>query len=319
VDDGYILGKRPEILKFFAQLRATSMKITTEESTNDYLSCEVKFNKTGNRAWLGQPHLIKKLEKTFGEEVSHMKTYKTPGTPGQGITRPREGDVTLPAERQARFQSGTGMLLYLIKHSRPDIANAVRELTKVMDKAVERDMQEMFRIIKHVLDTKHLGLKICPKTTNKLIWNIILWPDSDWGGDKDNRLSVSGMALFVCGVLVAWRSKQQKSVAMSSSEAELYAASEAVKEVIFIMQVLISVGIPVETPVIVRVDNMGAIFMAENASSSIRTRHIDIRWHFTRNLTKDKVISTVSYTDDCLPVALYRDIYSGFCFIHSLS
>ena len=56
----------------------------------------------------------------------------------------------------------------------------------------------MFRIIKHVLDTKHLGLKICPKVTNKLIWNIILWSDSDWGGDKDNRLSVSGMALFVC-------------------------------------------------------------------------------------------------------------------------
>ncbi len=79
-------------------------------------------------------------------------------------------------------------------------------------------------------------------------------------------------------------------MALSNSEAELYAEREAVKEVIFIMQVLISVGIPVETPVIVRVDNMGAIFMAENASSSIRTRHIDICWHFTRNLTKDKVI-----------------------------
>jgi len=168
VDDGYILGKRPEILKFFAQLRATSMKITTEESTNDYLSCEVKVNKAGNRAWLGQPHLVKKLEKTFGEEVSHMETYKTPGTPGQGITRPKEGDMMLPAERQARFQSGTGMLLYLIKHSRPDIANAFRELTKVMDKAVEKDMQEMFRIIKHVLDTKHWGLKICPKTTTMM-------------------------------------------------------------------------------------------------------------------------------------------------------
>ena len=48
-----------------------------------------------------------------------------------------------------------------------------------------------------------------------------------------------------------------------------------------------------ETPVTVRVDNMGAIFMAENASSSSRTRHIDIRWHFTRNLTKDKVIEII--------------------------
>ena len=222
-----------------------------------------------------------------------MKVYKTPGTPGKSITRPKEDDVTLPEEKQFTFQSGTGMLLYLVKHSRPDISNAVRELTKVMDRATDRDMQEMLRITKHVLDTKDLGLKIEPKIKDKFIWNMVMWSDSDWGGDKDNRLSVSGMALFVCGVLVAWRSKQQKSVALSSSEAELVAASEAVKEVVFVMQVLNSVGIPVETPVIVRVDNMGAIFMAENASSSIRTRHIDIKWHFTRNLTKDKIIKIV--------------------------
>ncbi len=293
VDDGYVLGKKPEILKFFEQLRAAKIKITTEESTNDYLSCEVKFNKAGTKAWLGQPHLIKKLEKTYGEQVNSMKTYKTPGTPGVSITRPKEDDKLLPEEAQHNFQSGTGMLLYLVKHSRPDISNAVRELTKVMDKATDKNLQEMLRIVKHVLDTKELRLRKEPKANNKLIWSMIMWSDSDWGGDKYNRLSVSGMALFVCGVLVAWRSKQQKTVALSSSEAELVAASEAVKEIVFVMQVLNSIGIPVETPVIVRVDNMGAIFMAENASSSIRTRHIDIKWHFTRNLTKDKIIKII--------------------------
>ena len=71
------------------------------------------------------------------------------------------------------------------------------------------------------------------------------------------------------------------------------AMSEAVKEILFILQVLNSVGVAVETPVIVRVDNMGAIFLAENPNSSSRMRHIDIRWHFTRNLTKDKVIFIV--------------------------
>ncbi len=132
VDDGYVLGKKPEINKFFEQLRAEGIKITTEESTDDYLSCEVKFNRSGTKAWLGQPHLIKKLEKTYGDQVKALKTYSTPGTPGQSITRPKEDDVTLLEEEQRNFQSGTGMLLYLVKHSRPDISNAVRELTKVM-------------------------------------------------------------------------------------------------------------------------------------------------------------------------------------------
>ena len=79
----------------------------------------------------------------------------------------------------------------------------MRELTKVMDRANDRHYQEMLRIEKYVLDTKTLGLRLEPKVKNKLVWNIIMWSDSDWGTDKDNRKSISGMVLFVNGVLVA--------------------------------------------------------------------------------------------------------------------
>ena len=89
---------------------------------------------------------------------------------------------------------------------------------------------------------------------------------------------------------MAWRSKQQKSVALSSSEAEFIAASEAVKDVLFVVQVLESIGLAVEKPVVVRVDNMGAVFLSENNTSSARTRHIDMRWHFVRELVEDKVV-----------------------------
>ena len=81
----------------------------------------MKFSNDGKRGWLGQPHLIKSLEKSFGEEVKHMKTYQTPGTPGYSITRPKEEDENLSSEDQSVFRSGTGKLLYLVKHSRPDI------------------------------------------------------------------------------------------------------------------------------------------------------------------------------------------------------
>jgi hypothetical protein len=99
--------------------------------------------------------------------------------------------------------------------------------------------------------------------------------------------------MFLCGVPIVWRSKQQKSVALSSSEAEFVAASEAVKEIIFVLQVLESMNIKVKTPVTVRVDNMGAIFMTENSSSGTRTRHIDTRWHFVRELVEGKVVEII--------------------------
>jgi ribosomal protein L7Ae-like RNA K-turn-binding protein len=74
--------------------------------------------------------------------------------------------------------------------------------------------------------------------------------------------------------------------------------SEAVKEILFVIQILESMGIKVQSPVTVRVDNMGAIFMAENTSSSSRTRHIDTRWHFVRELVEDKKIEIVFVRTD---------------------
>jgi hypothetical protein len=139
-----------------------------------------------------------------------------------------------------------------------------------------------------------MGLKLEPKLRgDNLKWMLVLFSDSDWAGDRDNRRSVSGFIMFLCGVPIIWRSKQQATVALSSSEAEFVAMGEAVKEILFVIQVLESMQIEVESPVTVRVDNMGAIFMAENSSSSSRTRHIDIKWHFVNDLVSDKKIEIV--------------------------
>ena len=81
-----------------------------------------------------------------------------------------------------------------------------------------------------------------------------------------------------------WRSKQQGIVALSSSEAEYISLSDAVKEIVFVVQILESMGIKIETPIKVNVDNMGAIFMSQNASTHSRTRHVDVRYHFVREL-----------------------------------
>ena len=74
---------------------------------------------------------MKKIEKTFEEEIKGMRKYQTPGTPGFRIVKPTEDEPILESDMQSRYRTGVGMLMYLIKHSRPDIMNACRELTKV--------------------------------------------------------------------------------------------------------------------------------------------------------------------------------------------
>jgi hypothetical protein len=80
---------------------------------------------------------------------------------------------------------------------------------------------------------------------------------------------------------------------MSSSEAEYVAMLEAVKEIRFIYLLLKGMGVDFKLPIVVRCDNVGAIFMAENLSSGIRTRHINTRYHFVREYIKYGLIKIV--------------------------
>jgi hypothetical protein len=88
--------------------------------------------------------------------------------------------------------------------------------------------------------------------------------DSDWDGDSETRISVTGFILYLMNVPVCWQSKSQKGVTLSSTEAEYVAMSEAVKEVKFIYYLLRDIGIDVNSPIIVKTDNIGAMFMASD-------------------------------------------------------
>jgi hypothetical protein len=95
------------------------------------------------------------------------------------------------------------------------------------------------------------------------------------------------------GTVILWKSKLQQVEALSSSEAEYYALSEAAKDVKFVVMILESIGIKVELPITIYCDNVGAIFMAENASATARTKHVDAQYHYMREFIKDGFIRGV--------------------------
>ena len=133
-----------------------------------------------------------------------------------------------------------------------------------MERATQGALKELERDIKFGLDTRTCGLKIEPKLgEDKNKWTMTVFTDSEYSGDKETRLSVGGFIIFLLGVPILWKSKAQKSVTLSSAESEFVALSEAAKEIKFVVMILESMGIIVELPIIVRVDNVGAIFMSE--------------------------------------------------------
>ena len=108
--------------------------------------------------------------------------------------------------------------------------------------------------------------------------NIFAYSDSDFAGNKESRISVSGFMILFNYAPISWRSKAHHIVALISSEAEYLELSEASKEVKFIWMLLKSTRLEVKMPITVRVDNVGAIFMSENVTTSKRTKHVSTRY-----------------------------------------
>jgi hypothetical protein len=203
----------------------------------------------------------------------------------------KDVDPIITAEQQHDYRSGVGMLMYLVKHSRPDIANAVRELTKVLDGATDAHWKAMMRVIKFVLDTRKYSLRLKPNQNGKVTLKGI--SDSEFAGDRETRKSVYGYITYYCGAPISWKSKSGNSVTLSSTEAEYYASSETAKELLFIYNLIISMEKDLELPIIMHVDNTGAIYLANNYSTGPRTKHIDIRTHFVRDLIINGILKVV--------------------------
>ena len=293
VDDNLLIGDPPAIQEAIQDLKEKGLVLKIDDNLNDYLSWDIRFSDEKDRAWIGQPHLIANLQDKFGEKVNKLRKYVTPGTPSLSIVRNPLQEVSISKDDHKLYRSGVGMLLYLVKYSRPDIANPVRELSKVLDSPTPASFKEMLRVIKYVLDTKEYGLRVHPTVAKDECWELVCFCDSDYAGDPDSRRSVTGYVLYVKGVPVCWKSKAQRSVTLSSTEAEWIALSEAVKEIIFVLQLLESLKIEVNLPITVRVDNTGAIFMAKNINTTSGTKHVDVRTKYVNEYCEDGVIKII--------------------------
>jgi hypothetical protein len=297
VDDGGIIGT-PAIIKEVLQKLSKEFQVKELGEMKHFVGCHIIENKSRDTIWINQPKLIKNLEENFRSLITSEKVYKTPASPRFIVIRPMKDDPVLTLERQQKYRSGVGMLMYLVKHSRPDIANATRELSKVLDGATEAHWKAMLRIVKYIFDTKMVSLRLKPYLQDNKV-HIRGISDSEFAGDKDTRRSVYGYIAYYCGAPISWKSKSGNSVTLSSTEAEYFASSETAKELLFVYNLVKSMELNLELPMILNVDNTGAIYLANNYTTGPRTKHIDIRVHFVRDLILAEILRVVFVrTDD---------------------
>ena len=189
--------------------------------------------------------LLRKLDRIFGDIVKNLPMYKTAASTGFRVERCTDPNEKLDAKKQTLYRSGIGILLFLVKFSRPDISNSVRELSKANDGATEKNFHGLLRTIKYVLDTREKALRYETNANFETTWKLKAYCDSDFAGDKDTRRSVSGYCIYLFDCLICWKNKGQKHVTLSSTEAEYVAVAEVCTEIMFIRMILWFLGIKI--------------------------------------------------------------------------
>ena len=165
---------------------------------------------------------------------------------------------------------------------RPDISYAVGMLSRALNKPNKRLIDEAKRVLTYLVLTKDLGLRYMRNAPIRMYGMT----DSDW----TTRRSTSGFAFFLAGAAIAYLSKKQPTIALSSTEAEIMAASLGALEAVYLRTLLSDIGVPIDLPTELYVDNSGAIDWAHDYVTSERTKHIERRHLKIRELVLDAIL-----------------------------
>ena len=192
-------------------------------------------------------------------------------------------------QNQQMYQAVVGSLLYLSNKTRPDIAYAVSSVARYSSKPTRDHWTAVKRILRYLKGTHDYGLLYQKKASVELLG----YSDADWAGDVGDRKSTSGYVFFLGGAAVSWKSCKQTSVALFTAEAEYIALSGAFQEAMWFQQLIADVLNKRVQETTIFEDNQSTICLAKNQHVHGRTKHVDIKYHFIRDLVEAKRVKLV--------------------------
>ncbi|CAK9819179.1 Copia protein [Anthophora quadrimaculata] len=197
-----------------------------------------------------------------------------------------------------------GCLMYIMTCTRPDLSIAVNISGRYTNKNNQELWQYLKQVLRYLKGSSKIKLSYVSGNYNDIISGYV---DSDWGGhDENDRRSTTGYLFQLFErCTICWSTKRQASVAASSTEAEYMALFEAVREALWLKSLASSINLDISKPIIIYEDNNGCISIANNPSNHKKSKHIDIKYHFSReqiekNVIKLKYVSTESQVADVL-------------------
>ena len=277
VDDLLIACSCMEILTGVKQQLSAQFKMKDLGESRIILGMDISRDREAGTLSLSQTRYALKVIDRFGLESA--RGHSTPMDPALDLTAPSE--PTMEPYREA-----IGCLMYLMVGTRPDLAYSICTLAKYVQNPTKIHWDAVVRVIRYVIHTKDLGL-LYGGTEASVVPSVYV--DADWAGDPATRKSMSGYVAMMSGGAVAWCARQQEVVATSSAESEYISMCNGAKETVWLRRLVAGLQVVpgMTEATIAHVDNKAAIALGHSAAVNRRNKHIDVRFHYTRQVIDD--------------------------------
>jgi hypothetical protein len=215
------------------------------------------------------------------------------------------------ANRSNSYAQLLGELQFIANCTRPDIAYAANKLAAYTANPSLEHYSALKRMLRYLAGTRNLGITYRrPQEGTDTNYLFHGFADAAFA-NADDLKSTTGYVFLTAGGAVTWKSKKQTVIALSSTEAEYVALSEAGREACWLRNLYGELGFPQGAPTIIKGDNEGSVILTKNPQFHQRSKHIAIRHHWVRDLVKTNVLDIQDCRDpeqtaDVLTKALLR-------------
>jgi len=282
VDDITIIGPSSVFVKEIKEQFKRKFDCKDLGDAKYILGLELTYTETGIR--ISQLSYIEKILLRFG--MSNSRPVATPLDPNMPL---RKAEPGTEVEDIGVYQSVIGSLMYAVTGTRPDLAHTVTLLSQFSSRPNEVHLQAAKRVLRYLRGTADWNLHY-PKKADDTTLRLLCYSDASFASNLDDRRSFSGYVTKLGEATVSWSSKKQKSVAVSTTEAEYMAMSFASRHLIWLQRGLqqlrqhTSYGVATDNHEVDYLlgDNQGALELAKNHRINNRSKHIDTHYHFVR-------------------------------------
>ena len=308
VDDQLVAcNNRQELDQFKAALNA-EFECSDSGPAGYFLGFNIHRDRQARKLHMSQEHYFETLLDRF--DMKDCNPARNPLPTGFKSITATDDEHQLA--KHLPFPQVVGSILYASTITRPDLAHSASLLARYIGKWNLQHWAAAKHLLRYIRGTSDLCLTFTADNSKRL---VLGYADADWGGDLDTRRSTTGYIFKVYGGVVAWRSRRQPTVALSTTEAEYMASADAARQATWLRLLLDDLKLGLDNqPLPIFNDNAGTVAISKNPVHHDKTKHIALRHHYIREKVEDNTISlnhvpSASNIADLLTKSLPRETF----------